>query len=408
MQTYTHDIIIIGGGMVGLTCALALAKETPLTIAVLEAQAPQPTNFSSQYHHRVSAIALSSQRIFQHLGVWQAMQNQRVSPFTQIHVWDALHESDIQFDGCDIAEANLGFIIENNVMQHALLSRVKQCPQIELIAPVTLNTLQENEHTVSVTTNDDRVFSARLAIAADGAHSWLREQAGIALDKKSYDQQAIVATVHTALPHEKVARQVFQSTGPLAFLPLMPTHTSSIVWSQHQAEAERLLSLSDAAFKTELTNAFSARLGDVETIEQRYAFPLHKQQAKKYIKSHIALIGDAAHTLHPLAGQGVNMGLLDAASLAEVVIDAYRAQRDYASIATLRRYERWRRADNQLLLSGVDFIKHFFENDKTGVQALRSLGMTVTNQMRFLKNVFTRHAVGNRAGLPKLANALYF
>ena len=407
MQTFSHDVMIIGGGMVGLTFACALAQQTPLSIAILEANPFSPVQALSSYHHRVSAIALSSQRIFQNLTVWPAMQRRRISQFKQIQVWESVSLSDIQFDSCDIGEAVLGYIMENNVMHTALHEKITGYSQIELISPVELIALEENENAVCVKTADGRSFSAPLCVAADGGKFLAARTSWHFADKKSYEQQAIVATVHTALPHEQIARQVFHPSYPRIFAT-KSANTSSIVWTNQQSEAERLLALSDMEFKTALTQAFDARLGDVLEVEPRYAFPLHKLEAKQYVKPRIALIGDAAHILHPLAGQGVNVGLLDAVSLAEVVVEAYQQRRDYGSYASLRRYERWRRADNQLLLNGIDLIKQFFENDKSGIQALRSFGLTATNHLHFLKNIFSRHAVGNRSGLPKLANALYF
>jgi 2-octaprenylphenol hydroxylase len=196
---------------------------------------------------------------------------------------------------------------------------------------------------------------------------------------------------------------VFLETGPLAFLPLANTHDSSIVWSLPTNLANELILLDDEAFKEKLAQAFSHALGKVVEIEKRYVFPLRKQQAKCYVQPHIALVGDAAHTIHPLAGQGVNMGLLDAASLAQVISDAVHHRRDFASYATLRRYERWRKADNLTMFNGVDAIKQMFASDKKMIQSLRSQGLNVTNQWRWLKNSFMRHACGDRDGLPKIA-----
>lgn len=397
-----YDIIIVGGGMVGSMLACALAQQTSLSIAILEAHTPTQTWSATTYHHRVSAIALSSQRIFQHIHVWDAIKKTRVSPFNQIYVWET-NKSEIQFDSREIAEPYLGYIIENNVIQEALYEKLKQYPQITHVAPVKLVDFANKETHVEMIADDGRVFSAKLAVGADGAQSWLRQQAGIELSKKDYGQHAIVATVQTTKPHQQTAQQLFLPTGPLAFLPLAETCTSSIVWSLPPEEAEKYMALDDDSFKLALAHAFEHKLGDVTTIDQRYVFPLRKQQAKNYVQAHLALIGDAAHTVHPLAGQGLNMGLLDAASLVDVIVAAVKKQRDFASLHHLRRYERWRKADNLSLLTGVDVIKHLFANEKSTVQSLRAFGLNMTNQMRWLKHIFTSHAVGDRAGLPSLA-----
>lgn len=402
MQTRAYDIIIIGGGMVGCALACALAQQTQLSIAVLESQPSSPDWSDSQYHHRVSAIALSSQRIFKSLGVWDAIQKKRVSPFSRIHVWDEQGGEELHFDSADIGEPSLGAIIENTVIQSSLQEKIKHYPHITLLYGITLTAFAETDKGVTVSSADGRHFNAKLAIAADGAHSWLREQAGMMVDKLDYDQQAIVAAVQTSLPHEQTARQVFLPTGPLAFLPLANETLSSIVWSLPTTEAKRLMAVDDASFKQALSHAFSQRLGEVVKIEKRFAFPLYKQQAKHYVKSRVVLTGDAAHTVHPLAGQGVNMGLLDAASLAQVLTEAIAARRDIAGVSSLRRYERWRKADNLAMLAGLDIIKTIFASDKKSVQQWRSQGLGLTNRLRWLKTTFMRHAVGERLGLPRL------
>lgn len=402
MNQHSYDIIIIGGGIVGLTLSAALAKKSMLSIAVLESQAHFAPWTKDHYSHRVSAITLSSQRIFKALQVWDDIQEKRISPFTQIAVWDNSSQAELHFDCNEIAEPVLGFIIENNLIQAALLEKIKQHPQIQFISSAKLQGFQTKKEHIELL-SDGETLQAKLIIAADGAHSWLRNEAGIAINKQSYDQEALVSTVKTTLPHQKIARQVFLKTGPLAFLPLADAKMCSIVWSLPHDEAKRLLGLEGDMFKTELAQAFSYRLGDIESIDERFAFPLARQQAESYVRPRIALVGDAAHTVHPLAGQGVNMGMLDAACLAEIILEACEKQRDFSSFTTLRRYERWRKADNFAMQTGIDMLKNLFESDKTVVQNFRAVGMNLTNKINWLKRIFVTHAVGDRAGLPKIA-----
>lgn len=397
----TFDIVIVGGGIVGLSLALALAKNAGLSIAVLESN-PDAIPFDEHhYHHRVSAVALASVRIFQALQVWQDIKNNRVSPFTAIQVWEASSQVNLDFECNEIGEPVLGYIIENNVIQNCLCEKLKSLPQVKMISPVKLTAFHEDDEFVTLVADNNIQYRAQVAVAADGARSWLREQAGISAHAEDYDQEAIVATVETELPHEKVARQVFLPGGPLAFLPLNDTHTSSIVWSLPKAEARMLLALDEAEFRERLATAFSQRLGAVKDVGGRFTFPLKKQQAEHYVSGRTVLVGDAAHVIHPLAGQGVNLGLLDAASLAEVILAA--GSEEFAGQAVLRRYERWRRADNLALMTGVDLIKHLFASEKVSVQTARAIGMAVTSKFAVLKNIFTRYAVGCRDGLPELA-----
>lgn len=399
----SYDIIIVGGGMVGLALACALAQRTSLSIAILEAQNEAPSWMEEQHHHRVSAIALSSQRIFKSLKVWDEIANKRVSPFTKIAVWEAASTSEIEFDSADIAEPVLGYIIENILIQTTLEEKVRTYPQVTFHSATSLLSLSETSHAMELETNKGRL-TAKLVVAADGAQSQVRQQASIALHRHDYEQVAIVATVQTELAHEKVARQVFLPTGPLAFLPLAQSHRSSIVWSLPRAEATRLKAVAEETFKQELAHAFSFKLQEIKTIDKRYTFPLYKQEAEQYVKSRLALVGDAAHTVHPLAGQGVNMGLLDAASLVDVIVDAIHQRRDYASFSHLQRYERWRKADNLALLQGIDIIKNLFANEKKNIASLRSWGMDLVNRTKLVKNKFIQYAVGYRHGLPTLAS----
>lgn len=404
MRKHTSDIMIVGGGMVGLTLACMLAQSTTLSITLLDAQHFEYPWTSDQYQHRVSAIALSSQRIFKNLKLWETIKAARVSPFKKIEVWDEEGKGEIAFDSKEMAEPNLGYIIENNLLQKVLVEKLKCYPQVSLIGGVKLASMTETStHRQLIT--PDCLYQATLVVAADGAHSFIREQAGITLDKHAYEQTAIVAEVTTALPHHAVARQVFLPAGPLAFLPLVNACQSSIVWSLPQALAKEYLALDANAFQQALGRAFAYRLGDIEAVGQRFSFPLSRQQAGSYIASRLALVGDAAHTMHPLAGQGVNLGLLDAASLVDVLVDGLHARKSIGSHGLLRRYERWRRADNAALLLGVDKLKALFASDKKSLQVLRSTGLNAINRAAWIKNLLGRHAIGERDNLPQFARS---
>ena len=397
-----YDVIVVGGGITGCAFALALAQQTSFSIAILEAKPAVTTWDETDYHHRVSAIALSSQRLFASLKVWDPMQKKRVSPFTKIAVWDAESSGQIQFDSADIQEDFLGFIVENNVMEEALHEQISHYPQIQYIAPVTLVSVKTQAQCIELAADDGTIFAGKLAVAADGAHSWLRQNMGIAVTRDEYDQKAIVAAVRTEQAHEQIARQVFLDAGPLAFLPLQDRYLSSIVWSLPSQTAADLCHAPLDVFKLKLTEAFAGHLGKILEVGRRYTFPLYRQSAAQYVLPRVALIGDAAHVVHPLAGQGLNMGLLDAMSLAEVMADAAKSQRNAFDYTVLRRYERWRKADNFALTNGIDMIKRLFASNKAGVMQWRSLGLRATNNLRWIKNMFTRHAVGRRGGLPRM------
>lgn len=398
-----YDIIIVGSGIVGAVAALALSKNASLKIAVLESQ---PISFSWQpthYDHRVSAISLTSQRILHNLNVWQTIEKKRIAPYTHMHVWDESGSGKIHFDCQKVHETVLGYIVEDSVMRTSLLSMLSQIKTIDLISPVQLISLQKNIENLELITQDGKIFSTKLLIAADGANSWVRLQANIALKNNDYEQTAIVATVKTALSHQHTAWQRFLTTGPLAFLPLQEENACSIVWSATHSYAKELLTFSDEQFAEKLTIASEKKLGDIVHVSKRYHFPLRMRHAKNYVVERIALIGDAAHTIHPLAGQGVNLGLLDAAALVEVIMTAINKKRDFASAQTLRRYERWRKSDNLAMLLCVDALKKLFIQQTPFVKNMRNVGLNLTDRFNVIKNILTNYALGNRDDLPELA-----
>lgn len=404
-----YDVVITGAGMVGATLACALGS-SGLRVAVLEAQ-PLPRDISPQddFDLRVSAITRASQRIFTTLGAWHGMAARRVSPFREMHVWDAGGpfgiEGEIHFDSAEIGEDTLGHIIENRVIQLALLERMRDFDTVELINPSSLTAFTAGPESVCLQLDDGRNIKARLLVGADGAESKVREMAGIATRGWTYAQKALVTTIKTELSHCETAWQRFLPTGPLAFLPLCDGRCS-IVWSTAPEQADALLAMPEAQFLAELEQAFASKLGRViASPGPRAAFPLRLQHATAYTAPRLALIGDAAHTIHPLAGQGVNLGLLDAATLAEVILDAHHAGKDISSPVTLRRYERCRKGDNLAMMAAMDSFKRLFGNNLAPLRLLRNAGLNLTNAATPVKNLIVRHAMGLSGDLPKMARA---
>lgn len=399
MTQYHHDVMIVGGGMVGMTIAILLAQQTELSIALIESAKQAPIWDQTQQAHRVSAITLASQRLFEKMDVWHAIAAKRISPFNKIQVWDAL-QHELGFQSNDIAEFVLGYIIENSAIQQSLADKLTLYPQIHLYRDITLQTCEQQAESVTVTSTTNISITAKLAIAADGANSWLREMANIDCTVNDYGQTAIVTTLTTEWPHEQTARQIFLADGPIAFLPLQDSHTVSLVWSLPHERAQQLMQASDEHFLQRLTTAFP-HLGTVLTTDTRYSYPLSKRQATAYQRHRIVLAGDAAHTVHPLAGQGVNMGLMDAACLVEVISDALQAKREFTGVSTLRRYERWRKADNTVMSAGIDLLKNLFASEKPTLTTLRGWGLRFAGRNTSVKNLFTRYATGIRPGLPR-------
>ena len=395
------DIVIVGAGMVGATMACSLTG-SGLRIGILEARPPQTTWDDQSYDLRVSAITAASQRIFTRLGVWQAMVAQRVSPFREMHVWDAAGDGDIHFDSADIGEDCLGYIIENRVIQKSLLDRMKTLENVEFISPARLASMDITAACVDLQLENGRHLSARLLVGADGGNSQVRQLAGIGTRGWSYEQKAIVATVRASLPHCETAWQRFLPQGPVAFLPLRNS-ACSIVWTTTPERADELLGMDEQAFMTELTDAFDAKLGPVVECGPRAAFPLRLQHVDCYIKERLALIGDAAHTIHPLAGQGVNLGLLDAAALSEVLGIACDKHYDIGALHVLRRYERWRKGDNLVVMAVMDGFKRLFGSSIAPLRTLRNVGLNIADAVTPLKNQIMMHAMGLKGDLPGLA-----
>lgn len=399
-----YDVLIVGGGMVGATLACALGEKA-INVAMVDTQAPAMSWPDEGYDMRVSAITRATQRILETLGVWPNVLAERVSPYRDMHVWDASGEGVIHFDSAELGEASLGHIVENRVTLKALHKKIQTLDSVTFIPGVMATDLDINDSRVSLKLNNGDELTAQLVVAADGSRSWVRQQRGISVRGWDYDQAALVTYVKTAQPHQETAWQRFLSTGPLAFLPLTEGY-SSIVWSTSPEQAEQLRTMPEEHFAIELQAAFEDRLGKIEKVGPRAVFPLRFFETNAYVQSRLALIGDAAHTIHPLAGQGVNLGMSDAASLAEVLIDAKQNRKDIGSLKVLRQYERWRRADNRSMLVTMDGFKRLFSNESSLLSWVRNTGMSLLDKTPLLKNTIVKQAMGLSGSQPKLAKGI--
>ncbi len=398
---HDFDVIIVGGGAVGATLACAL-KDSDLSIALLDAQAPTPFDPNAEVDLRVFALSMASRRILQAVGAWDAIAAARISPYRDMRVWDAGGEGSIHFDSAALGEPELGYIVENRLLQHALWAQLRDQARVTLLHPAQPEAFTLTDDGATLAVSGGRRLKARLVVAADGAGSATRSLAGIEVENTPYGQRAVVAHVRTVEPHQATAWQRFLKTGPVAFLPLADGRVS-VVWSADEAEAERILALDDAAFCAALTQASAARLGEVLSTTKRLAFPLQRLHAREYVRPRFALAGDAAHAPHPLAGQGVNLGVLDAAALADVVSDAAHAGRDIGDHGVLRRYERWRKGDNLAMIFALDGFKRLFSNDVAPLPMMRNAGLRAVERFTPLKHAFVRRAMGLSGDLPILA-----
>jgi 2-octaprenylphenol hydroxylase len=398
---FDHDVAIVGGGVVGSALACALS-DVGLNVALIDALTPVPYDAKAEVDLRVFALSVASRHILEALQVWDTVAAARVSPYREMRVWDAGGKGRIHFDSADLGQAELGYIVENVLLQHALWARLTGDSQVRMIHPAKAASLSLDDESATLTLDAGQRLKVRLVVAADGAGSATRTLAGIEVDNLLYDQRAVVAHVRTEQLHQATAWQRFLPTGPVALLPLADGRVS-VVWSADETEAARILSLPDAGFCGALTTASEARLGQVVTTTRRAAFPLQRLHSREYVRGRFALAGDAAHALHPLAGQGVNLGLLDAAALAQVIAEAARKGRDIGDLGVLRRYERWRKGDNLAMIFALDGFKRLFSNDVAGVSMLRNVGLRAVDRFTPLKHAFVRRAMGLSGDLPLLA-----
>jgi len=395
----SYDAVVIGGGLVGGIVTLALSR-AGLRVASVEARGPQVAPDREHFAQRVSAISPASRNILQALGVWSRLEQQRLCAYTRMQIWDQGGRGQIQFDAGDAGLPVLGTIVENQELEWALALCMSD-QGITQYRPARLERYHDDGESLALEL-DQVEIRTRLLIGADGAHSHVRELAGIQVREQDYAQQAVVAVVSCRDPHHNTARQRFLASGPLAFLPL-PGNYNSIVWSTNADHAQALLGMDEALFCRHLGEAFELRLGAVESAGPRAAFPLSRVLAQRYLAPRVALVGDAAHTIHPLAGQGVNLGILDAAALAQVLETLHGEGRDIGLMANLRAYERWRRGHNTLVAEAMSGFVKLFGSDSSTLRSARNIGFDLSDRLVPLKRLFMLYASGLAGQAPRLA-----
>jgi len=402
-QAVVYDIVIVGAGIVGSALACALAKSS-FNIAIIEAQervidrSEQATSVDG-FDVRVSAITIASQQLLKDIGAWEIIAENRLSPYRHMHVWDAEGTGSIDFDADDINQPALGHIVENKVTADALTQCMNRQTNLHRIVPAILEEIEPLQNgAYLLTLGDGRQLQTSLLVAADGANSKVRALEHIAMREWDYNHHAIVATVKTELSHGHTARQRFLPEGPLAFLPLSSaqddTHYCSIVWSAIPSYAENLMALTDDEFTEALAAAFEHQLGSISAVSRRFSFPLRQRHVVDYIKPGLALVGDAAHTIHPLAGQGVNLGLMDIKTLSEELLRSQQRGLSPGSIAVLERYQRRRKGANLAMMAGMDGLKRLFSETTLPVRWARNSGLRWLDKSKMLKRQIMKRAMG--------------
>ncbi len=386
------DVAIVGGGMVGLAVACGL-QGSGLCVAVIESHLPQPPAPDAAPALRVSAINAASEKLLAHLGVWPKIL-ERASCYHGMEVWDRDSFGQIAFDDKSFGFSHLGHIIENAVIHHALWQRAEQCSDVTLMSPADIQQVAWGENEAFLTLKDGAMLTARLVVGADGANSWLRNKADIPLTFWDYRHHALVATIRTHEPHQAVARQVFHGDGILAFLPLSDPHLCSIVWSLSPQEAQRMQQATNDEFNQALSVAFNMRLGLCSVESERQVFPLTGRYARSFAGHRLALVGDAAHTIHPLAGQGVNLGFMDAAELIAEIRRLHREGKDFGQHLYLRRYERSRKHSAAVMLASMQGFRDLFAGNNPAKKLLRDIGLKLADTLPGVKPQLIRQAMG--------------
>ena len=391
------DVAIVGAGIVGQTLALLLSQIStakPLNILVIDAQASLSleTSGHDDFSPRVSAISTASQATLEAVGAWKSIE--RMQPYSHMQVWEQDGFGSIDFSASEIGIDELGHIIENNQIVHALFGSGQQSPNIEYLLGSGIEQMQRNDSEYHLQLADGKVVVTKLLVGADGGNSFVRKQLGFAHTFWDYDHTAIVANVKTQMAHENTARQAFTATGPLAFLPLKDANQCSIVWSQDTVKAKQLLALSGDDFCKALSVAIDMKLGPCELSTERFSYPLRMRYAKHWVDESVALIGDAAHTIHPLAGQGANLGIGDAFALAQNIEQSLLDGKPFYALQALRKYERFRKAEAQKVIASMEGFKRLFSGNDPIKKLVRNIGLSAANKINPVKQFFIQQAEG--------------
>jgi 2-octaprenyl-6-methoxyphenol hydroxylase len=413
MDNRLFDLAVVGAGLNGSLLALA-AGEAGLRTALID-KTPLHAMVAAGFDGRTTAIANTSQRLFEALGLWADLAAD-AEPILDIRISDAGHDGRasplfLHFDHREAAAegetaAPMGWIVENRFLRAALLRRLAACKHVELIAPDEALETKRDTHRAEIALKSGRTIGSSVVASAEGRFGSMREDAGIGARTWSYHQTAIVLVARHEKPHGGVAQEKFLPGGPFAILPMRDSeageHRSSIVWTERADLAKRLLALDAPSFQAEFARRFGDFLGAVEPVGPRFSHPLGLVHADRYIDRRLVLVGDAAHGIHPIAGQGYNLGVRDIAALVEVLVDAKRLGLDVGGADTLERYARWRRADNFTMVAATDLLNRLFSNDIAPLRLLRDIGLASVNRVPPLRRFFVRHAMGRIGDLPRL------
>lgn len=391
------DVVIVGAGMVGQTLALSLARldiDTPLTIVVIDAQEgfELKKEQAGVFSPRVSAISAASEQAFAKLGAWS--QIARMQAYTAMKVWEADGFGKIDFSADEIGLPALGHIIENEQVTQGLFRCATECHNIHFLMGSAIEQMLYHDQQYQLKLENGRIITAKLLVGADGANSFVRQQLGFAQTFWDYDHTAIVANVYTEKAHELCARQAFTPTGPLAFLPLSDPNQCSIVWSQETEHAQWLMSLSDEDFCKALVVAIDVQLGHCSLSSVRFSYPLRMRYSQQWVDESAVLVGDAAHTIHPLAGQGANLGIADALALSENIKESILSGKLFHSKQQLRKYERFRKAEAQKVIATMEAFKQLFAGNHPFKKVIRNIGLSAANKLNPVKQFFMQQAEG--------------